>query len=288
MNPLKAAGWMAGWLAAMLVMAIAGRETTREMPVFQILELRSLIGLVMLWPLVHASGGLAAMRTRRPMQHVARNVVHYASQFLWFVALTMIPLAEVIAIEFTMPIWTAVLAVFFLGERMNPWKVAAIALGLVGVALIVRPDTGHVEQGQLIALAASVGFSISLIMVKSLTRTDNVVVIIFWMLIVQSAVGILPALHFWQPVPGHLWPWILVIALCGTFSHYCMARAMLHADATVVVPMDFLRVPLTATAGWLIYHERLDVYTVVGAVLILGSNLLNLKRAAPAARALTE
>ncbi len=288
MNPLKAAGWMSGWLAAMLVMTIAGRETTRELHVFQILELRSLIGLAMLWPLIHASGGLAAMHTRRPLQHVARNVVHYAAQFSWFVALTMIPLAEVIAIEFTMPIWTAVLAVFFLGERMNPWKVTAIALGLAGVALIVRPDAGHVEPGQLIALAASVGFSVSLIMVKSLTRTDHVVVIIFWMLIVQSAIGILPALHFWQPVPGHLWPWILVIALCGTFSHYCMARAMLHADATVVVPMDFLRVPLTATAGWLIYRERLDIYTVIGAALILGGNLLNLKRPALPARPVIE
>ena len=130
MNPLKAAGWMAGWLTAMLVMAVAGRETARELHIFQILEMRSLIGLVMLWPLVHAAGGLAAMRTRRPLQHAARNVVHYAAQFAWFVALTLIPLAEVIAIEFTMPIWTAVLAVFFLGERMNAWKVTAIALGL--------------------------------------------------------------------------------------------------------------------------------------------------------------
>lgn len=271
---------MAGWLAAMLVMAVAGRETTRELHVFQIMEMRSVIGLFMLYPLVRGAGGFAAMRTARPLQHAARNVVHYGAQFGWFFALTLIPLAQVVAIEFTMPIWTAVLAVFFLGERMNPWKVSAIVLGLVGVALIVRPDAGRVEPGQLIALGAAVGFSVSLIMVKSLTRTDSAVVIIFWMLIVQSAVGLAPALYTWRPTPAHLWPWIVVIALCGTFSHYCMARAMVHADATVVVPMDFLRVPLTATAGWLIYGERLDAYTVIGAVLILAGNLLNLKRVA--------
>jgi drug/metabolite transporter (DMT)-like permease len=68
-----------------------------------------------------------------------------------------------------------------------------------------------------------------------------------------------------------------VIAFCGTFSHYCVARALLHADATVVVPMDFLRVPLTAIVGWLVYTERLDAFTVLGAALILGGNLLNLK-----------
>ena len=76
---------------------------------------------------------------------------------------------------------------------------------------------------------------------------------------------------------------MVVIAFCGTFSHYCMARAMLHADATIVLPMDFLRVPLTATVGWLLYAERLDAYTVIGAALILTGNLLNLKPSAPVA-----
>ena len=268
---------MAGWLSAMLVMAVAGREATRELHVFQILEMRSLIGLFMLYPLLRASGGFAAMKTRRPLQHAVRNTVHYGAQFAWFFALTLIPLAQVVAIEFTMPIWTAVLAVMFLGERMNAWKVCAIMIGLVGVAMIVRPDTGKVDPGQLIALAAAVGFSVSLIMVKSLTRTESATAIIFWMLVVQSAIGLAPSLYVWRPTPDHLWPWIVVIALCGTFSHYCMARAMRHADATVVVPMDFLRVPLTATAGWLIYSERIDLYTVLGAALILAGNLLNLK-----------
>ena len=276
---------MAGWLSAMLVMAVAGREATRELHVFQILEMRSLIGLFMLYPLLRASGGFAAMKTRRPLQHAVRNTVHYGAQFAWFFALTLIPLAQVVAIEFTMPIWTAVLAVMFLGERMNAWKVCAIMIGLVGVAMIVRPDTGKVDPGQLIALAAAVGFSVSLIMVKSLTRTESATAIIFWMLVVQSAIGLAPSLYVWRPTPDHLWPWIVVIALCGTFSHYCMARAMRHADATVVVPMDFLRVPLTATAGWLIYSERIDLYTVLGAALILAGNLLNLKSPAGAARA---
>ncbi len=277
---------MAGWLSAMLVMAVAGREATRELNVFQILEMRSVLGLFMLYPLVRAGGGFAAMKTRRPLQHVARNTVHYGAQFAWFFALTLIPLAQVVAIEFTLPIWTAVLAVLFLGERMNPWKVCAIVLGLVGVAMIVRPDAGHVDPGQLIALAAAVGFGVSLIMVKSLTRTESATAIIFWMLVVQSTIGLAPAIHFWQPTPAHLWPWIVVIALCGTYSHYCMARAMRHADATVVVPMDFLRVPLTAVAGWLIYAERVDLYTVLGALLILAGNLLNLK--SPARRAPVE
>jgi len=163
---------------------------------------------------------------------------------------------------------------------MTTWKVTAIVLGVVGVVVIVRPAAGEINPGQLIALGAAVGFGISIAMVKSLTRTEHSVAIIFWMLVIQSVTGLLPALYVWTWPPAYVWGWAAVIAFCGTFSHYCMARAMLHADATVVVPMDFLRVPLTATVGWLIYSERLDLFTVLGAVLILSGNLLNLRPSA--------
>ena len=278
---------MAGWLALMLIVAIAGRETTRELNVFQIMEVRSALGLLMLYPLVHLNGGLAAMRTARPLQHVARNLIHYAAQLGWFFALTLIPLGQVVAIEFTMPIWTALLAASFLGERMNLAKILAIALGLLGVTIIVRPSTSGVDPGQLIALGAAVGFGTSIAMMKSLTRTETTLRIIFWMIVIQGAAGFFPALYLWQWPSAWAWGWLVVIAFCGTFSHYCMARAMLHADATVVVPMDFLRVPLTATAGWLLYAERLDAFTVLGAALILTGNLLNLRSSERAPAALT-
>ena len=228
------------------------------------------------------------MKTSRPLQHIARNLIHYSAQLGWFFALTLIPLGQVVSIEFTMPIWTAILAASFLGERMTVAKVLAIALGLLGVAIIVRPGTSEVNPGQLIALGAAVGFGISIAMVKSLTRTESTLRILFWMIVVQGAAGFFPSLYLWQWPSAYAWGWLVVIAFCGTFSHYCMARAMLYADATVVVPMDFLRVPLTAAAGWLIYAERLDLVTVLGAALILAGNLLNLRSADPApARAAT-
>ena len=272
---------MSGWLVLMLVMVVAGREATRSVHVFQIMEMRSLLGLVLIFPLVQAGGGFAAMRSARGRLHVARNAFHYAAQFGWFLALTMIPIAQVVAIEFTMPIWTAILAVAFLAERLNIARVGAIALGLVGVAIIVRPDAGHLDPGQLVALAAALGFAVSMIMVKSLTRTDSAVAIIFWMLVIQSVIGALPALWVWQAPPAAVLPWIVVIAVCGTYSHYCMTRALQHADATRVVPMDFLRVPLSAAAGWLVYSEAVDAFTVLGAGLILAGNLLNVRAPAP-------
>lgn len=276
---VKAAIWMAGWLAAMLTMAVAGREAARVLDVFQVMELRSLLGFLMLYPLVHAAGGFSAMKSNNPWRHIWRNSVHYAAQYAWLLAITLIPLAQVVSIEFTMPIWTALLAVVFLRERMNSWKIIAIILGLIGVFIIVRPTAGNINTGQLISLAAAVGFAISVILIKALTRVDSVVRIIFWMLVIQSAIGAIPAYIVWQPVPSNLWGWVIVVSFCGTFSHYCMARAMTHADATIVVPMDFLRVPLTAMVGWFVYAEVIDIYTAAGAALILTGNLLNLKKA---------
>ena len=144
---------MAGWLSLMLVVAVAGREAMREVNVFQLMELRSILGFFLLYPLIHRNGGFATMKTPRPLQHVGRNLIHYGAQLGWFFALTLIPLGQVVSIEFTMPIWTAILAASFLGERMTVWKIAAIVLGVVGVIVIVRPATGEIDPGQLIALA---------------------------------------------------------------------------------------------------------------------------------------
>ena len=272
---------MAGWLTLMLVIAVAGREAARELSVFQLMEMRSVIGMALLWPLLRAAGGLKSLKTQRLREHALRNGVHYAAQYAWFAALTMIPLAQVVAIEFTMPIWIVMLAAIFLHERITAWKVLAVALGLLGVGLIVRPSSSGLSPGQLVALAAALGFAISVTMVKSLTRTDSATTIMFWMLVVQSLLGLGPALWLWRWPSPTVWAWVLLVAFCGTYSHYCMARALRHADASVVMPMDYLRVPLTALAGWLLYAERMDLLTVAGTALILGGNLLNLRGVGP-------
>jgi drug/metabolite transporter (DMT)-like permease len=284
-STMLAALWMTGWLAAMVTLAVAAREAGKLLHVFQIMEVRSLLGIVIFLPMVAAAGGVRGIRTRHFGLHFGRNAVHYVAQFLWFLAITMIPIAEVVAIEFTGPVWVALLAVVALGERMTAARMAAVTLGVLGVAIIVRPGLDHVDVGQLVALLAAVGFAGSIILVKSLTRTESVVSIIFWMLIIQSAIGAVPAAMVWQTPPLAAWPWLAVIAVCGTYSHFCMAHALRHADATTVVPLDFLRVPLTAIAAWLVFSERFDIFTVIGAAVILGGNLLNLKRGASPAPA---
>lgn len=159
------------------------------------MEMRPSSACLGLYPLIRKAGGLAAMKTARPLQHIGRNIVHYGGQFAWLFALTLIPLAQLISIEFTAPIWTALLAVTFLGEKMNLPKTLAILFGLVGVIIIVRPGVDAFNIGQLIVLFAAFCFAVSFTMVKSLTRTESVVTIIFWMLVIQSVIGFVPALY---------------------------------------------------------------------------------------------
>jgi drug/metabolite transporter (DMT)-like permease len=280
-STILAALWMTGWLSAMITIAVAAREAGQVLHVFQIMELRSLLGILLFLPMIVAAGGVRAIRTCHFGLHFGRNSVHYVAQFLWFLAITLIPIAEVVAIEFTGPVWVALLAVACLGERMTTARVASVVLGVVGVVIVVRPGLDHVEVGQVVALVAAIGFAGSIILVKSLTRTESVVSIIFWMLIIQSLIGAIPAAMVWQTPPSTVWPWLVVIAFCGTYSHFCMTHALRHADAMTVVPLDFLRVPLTALAAWLVFSERFDIFTVIGAAVILGGNLLNLKRGTP-------
>ena len=274
----KATAWMMASIALLLLMAVSGRAITKELDVFQVMEMRSVIAFFMLLPLVYREGGFKAMRTDILITHIGRNVAHYVGQFAWLMGLTLIPLAQVIAIEFTAPIWAAIMAAALLGERLTWRNGVAILFGLVGVILILRPGTAQINPGHLIVLGAAFTFAISFITTKALTRSDSATKIIFWMLIIQSAIGLIPALRVWVWPSAGLWPWILLIAFSGTFAHYCGAKALSYAEAMVVMPMDYLRVPASAVIGYLVYAEAIDGLTALGAGLILFGNLFNLRR----------
>lgn len=280
-NTLKAAAWMLASIVLLLLMAVSGRATTRELSVFQVMEMRSVIAFMMLLPFIYCEGGFRVMRTRILFSHIVRNSAHYIGQFAWLMGLTMIPMAQVIAIEFTAPIWTALMAAAFLGEKLTWRKAVAILLGLIGVIIIVRPGATAINPGQIVVLGAAFVFAVSFITTKALTRRDSATKIIFWMLIIQSVIGFTPALNVWVWPSAGLWPWILLIAFSGTFAHFCMAKALAYADATVVMPMDYLRVPLSALIGYMLYAEAIDIFTACGAALILSGNLFNLRRNKP-------
>jgi len=275
---MRAAMWMAGWLLATLGMTIAGRELAQDVSVFVIMMLRSVIATLMLTPIVLMNGGFTG-RFSQFRLHLVRNILHYAGQFAWLSALVLIPLAEVIAIEFTMPLWIAVLAASFLGERLTRFKFLALACGFAGVLMIVKPGAAALDPGHGVALAAALLFATTVSMTKFITRRDSALTVIFMMFAIQTVIGAVPAWLAWSWPQPENWIWVAVVALAGTFSHFCLSKAISLADATIVMPMDFLRLPLTALLGWTIYREGIDLYTALGAALILAGNTINLTKA---------
>jgi len=207
-----------------------------------------------------------------------RNTVHYASQYAWALSITMLPLAMVFALEFTMPAWTALLAVWFLHERMTPSRLGVVVLGLIGVLVILRPGIAGFNPAAILVLLAAFGYAITMITTKQLTMTETTFGIVFWMAVIQLPLSLLgsdPAV-FLHLETRHILP-AIGVGTAGLTSHYCLSNAFLSGDATLVVPLDFMRIPLIAVVGWALYGERLDIFVLLGAMIIVSGVLWNLR-----------
>jgi len=267
--------WMGGALVSFLSMALAGRELSAELNTFQILFFRSVIGLVIISAILSWSGW-AQVKSTKLRLHFIRNVAHYIGQFGWFYAISLIPLAQVFAIEFTIPIWTALIAPFLLSERLTTSRILVVVIGFIGILIILRPGMVPFEIGAISALIAAIGYALSHTLTKKLTRTDTPLAVIFYMTVIQLPMGAIPSLMEWTTPSIAMLPWLLVVGVTALSAHYCMARAFAHADAVVVVPMDFLRLPMVAMLGLFLYGEALDPWVLAGAVVILGAITINI------------
>ena len=276
-STLNASLWMLGWFASMLLMTVSGREATQDLQVNMLMFFRSAIGLAILLPIA-AWVGFSQLKTSQLKGHAIRSSIHFGAQFSWFMALSLIPLAQVISIEFTMPIWAAVIAAFYLGEKITPTRLLAIALGFLGILIIVRPGFSAFDAGQGWALASAFGFAGSVVLTKRLLKKDSAFTTLFYMISIQLVLGSVLAVFFWQWPSSQAWPWVVGAAIAGLTSHYCLARALNVADTSFVAQLDFARVPLTVMLGYWLYSEGVDIYLIAGAGLILLGNMINLRR----------
>jgi drug/metabolite transporter (DMT)-like permease len=219
------------------------------------------------------------LRTRRLGEHVWRNLAHFGGQFGWFFAIAAMPLAEVFAIEFTIPIWTALLAALFLGERLTRPRVLALVLGLAGVLLVLRPGPAILQPAALAALAGAIAYATSYLFTKRLAGTEAPLAILFYMTVVQLPLGLVGALPRWQGVHLADAPWLVLVGVTALTAHYCLTRALRLAEMSVVLPIDFLRLPLVALLGYLLYGETVGLLALAGALLIVAANVINLRAA---------
>lgn len=275
---LAAALWMGGGLGSLSAMAVAGREMSVELDTFELMLWRSALGVPIVLLVAALGGHLGSLATRRPGLHATRNLFHFGAQNLWFFALASIPLAQVFALEFTTPIWVALLAPLVLAERLTRPGLAAAFLGFVGVLVIARPGAVALQPAHAAALLAALGFAANVLATKALSATEGTLCILFWMTVSQLLMGVLCALPGGIAVPSAvLLPWLGLIGVCGLSAHFCITNALRLAPASVVAPMDFLRLPLIAVVGALMYGERIELAVLAGGALIVVGNLVNIR-----------
>ena len=271
--------WMAGTLLSFSAMAVSIRALAGALSIFEILAVRSGIGLAILLAVVALQPELrSTLAPRRMGLHLVRNSVHYTSQYAWALSITLLPLATVFALEFTMPGWTTLLAVLLLGERLSPSRTGVVVLGLIGVLVIMRPGLETFRPAALLVLGAAFGYAAANIATKKLITSETTFAIIFWMNLMQLPMALAGSdLGFIARLDGPMMLPVLAIGTAGVSAHFCLTNAFRAGDASVVVPLDFLRMPLIAVVGWLVYDEAFDPYVFLGAGLIVAGVLWNLQ-----------
>jgi len=270
---------MSGALLAFSAMAVSVRVLAATLGVMEILALRAGLGLMVMATLAAVRADLrATINCRHLRLHLLRNTIHVGASYLWATSLLLIPLAMVFALEFTTPLWTLLLAAPVLGERLTASRIGAVVFGLLGVLVILRPGLATFQPGALLTLVAAFGLAITLIATKKLTRTDSTFAIVFWMMLIQLPLALIGSdpLFVTKLDQGQV-PAVIGIGVTGLLSHYCLTNAFRAGDAGVVVPLDFMRIPLIAVIGWWLYGERLDVFVFLGAGLIITGVLWNLR-----------
>lgn len=264
-------------LASFTMVAIAGRAAGKEIDTAHLMFFRSAIALVVITLLILFSAeGIRQVATRRIALHATRNIIHFVAQYSWLSALILIPLAQLFAIEFTAPLWVAVLAPVLLGERLTVTRIVAAAIGFAGIVIIVQPGSVPLSAGTVFALVAALGFATSMMATKRLVPTETIFCILFHMSWMQLVISGLPIASDFKVPALSLFPAIAGVACAGMMAHFSLARAFTHADAIIVAPMDFLRLPLIMVVGFLLYGEPVEPEVLIGALVVVVANIINL------------
>ncbi len=247
------------------------RHVAADLDPIQIAFFRSFFGLVVFLPWMLGSG-LESLKTRRLPLHCLRAVMNVAAMFAFFTGLSLVPLAEVTALGFTAPIFAALLALFFLGERFRLRRWAAIAGAFLGTLVILRPGFQELALGQLLVLGSALLWAATLVVIKMLGRTESAVTITGYMNIMLSVLSLVPALLVWRWPSAESWGLLLLIGILGTLAQLGIAQALKEAEAGVVMPFDFLRLIWTAGLGYLFFAEIPDLFVWLGGALIFVSS----------------
>lgn len=271
---------MLGSVLSFGAMAITIRYASQQLHPFQIAFFRNLFGLLFTAPLVwHA--GLVLLRTRNLRLYLVRCLVGLGAMLTGFWALVHLPLAQAIALSYTTPLFVTILAVLVLGEVVRARRWTAVAMGFVGVLVILRPSVDGLQMPALVALTSSLLAASAAVSIKFLSRTEHPDAIVVWMVLIMTPLSLIPALPVWQaPAGAGIWLWVILTGGLGTLGHVCLTRAFRLSDVSALQPLNFLQLPIVAAVAWLLFDEDVDTWTAVGATIIFASTIYIARREA--------
>ena len=267
---MQGAAWMILGGYAYTVTGALARIVTSEYPMFEIVFLRCVIAVLIMAPLILRMG-IRKLKTVQPGMHLLRATIGYCGILAWFYGVSHIPLSDYYALQFTMPLFTIAGAVLLLGERANIKTWIAVSCGFLGALVILRPGLIEISFGAVGALTAAFCFAAVNIVIKVLSRKDDPAVIVVYANVLVIPLALIPALFEWVPIAWEDVPLVLGIGIFGTLAQFSLTRAVAIADARVVQPFDFLRLPFAALMGWFLFAEVSDIWTWVGAIIIFAA-----------------
>ena len=271
--------WMLGAMISFTLMAASGRELFSSLDTFEIMLYRSLVGILLVLAFGKYFKTLNQIRVENLSLHFIRNISHFGGQNFWFYAIALIPFSQLFAFEFSTPLFIVFLAPIFLGELLTKEKLIAAATGFLGIMLVARPDLNTISWALIAAFLLPICFAATAIATKLLTRKFSLTCILFWLVIMQTLFSLICVGYDFDikiPTKSDL-PFLLVVSITGLTAHLCMTKAFSLAPVSVVMPIDFVRLPLISMVGFLFYNEVLTWYIVLGSVLVFIGNYINIK-----------
>ena len=274
---LKALFWMGLSLLAFVLVTISVREAGRSMSAIHVMFYRSFISLIILLVGLRIYGiPLARLGTHMPGMQLARAFAHFLGQWSWMQALLLIPMVELFALEFTAPLWVAVLAPFLLGERLTVQRIVAAVIGFIGALVVIGPAATSMSLGSVLALFCAFMFSLNIIGTKYLLRHDTALTILLFMTANHTVMCFVVGARDMPWPDAYAGLWLLILGAASLAAHFALARGMSYADAIVVAPMDFMRLPFIAVVGIALYNEPLRPIVLLGTALVIAGNVVNL------------
>jgi len=262
--------WMLGFIINISIMAISIRELSLKYTSFEIQNFRNIFSIIIII-LIFIVTKNTNLNTFQLKNNFIRNIFHFIGQSAWTWGLTVLPLAVVFSLEFTMPIWAVIIAIVLLKEKITLNKICFLIIGLMGTWIIFMPDTKYIGFYNIIVLCSAITYAIAHNFTKKLTTTDSILSILFFMSIIQlpfSLVGSLIIGNIQYNIMMEI-PLIIVLTFTSLLAHYSLSSALKYSDASIVLPIDYIRLPLIVFIGWYYYDEKISTNVVIGSLLII-------------------